>query len=79
MTLSGQSRASIRSIGHGRQITGVQEVRDELEVRTCATPQFDKDQIMHVKKILFATDFSTTANQALDYAATLAKQNGPSR
>ncbi len=31
---------------------------------------------MHVKKILFATDFSTTANQALDYAATLAKQNG---
>jgi nucleotide-binding universal stress UspA family protein len=31
---------------------------------------------MHVKKILFPTDFSTIADQALDYAATLAKENG---
>lgn len=31
---------------------------------------------MHVKKILFATDFSAISNQALDYAATLAKANG---
>ena len=31
---------------------------------------------MHVKKVLFATDFSSIANQALDYAATLAKESG---
>jgi nucleotide-binding universal stress UspA family protein len=29
-----------------------------------------------MKKILFATDFSTVANQALEYAATLARENG---
>lgn len=31
---------------------------------------------MHVKKVLFATDFSTVSDAALDYAATLAKERG---
>jgi nucleotide-binding universal stress UspA family protein len=31
---------------------------------------------MKAKKILFATDFSTTANEALEFAATLAKESG---
>ena len=31
---------------------------------------------MKAKKILFATDFSTTANEALDFAASLAKESG---
>jgi nucleotide-binding universal stress UspA family protein len=31
---------------------------------------------MKAKKILFATDFSTTANEALDFATSLAKESG---